>query len=274
MLNPPNIRKILQNLTCVTTNEECRLALWAPCKSSDLDPISTRLVKDCLDILITPITSIITLSFTEDSFPLYFKSAHISPPPPLWRNPPSIRIAWTITGNSKVLGEVFVNQVTQNTSNHCQSAYRKFHSTETALLKIHDNIPASMDAGKVTALTLLDLSATFDTIDHTVLLRRIVDWFGVTGKAFDWFKSYLSSRWQIRLDDCLSTKADLKFGVPRGSVLGLLLFTLYTTPLSSMIYEHALLHNLYADNNQLYVLLCIRVLCCGTEWFTVMFGLE
>ena len=80
-----------------------------------------------------------------------------------------------------------------NTSNQYKSAYRKFHSIETALLKIH-NILTSMDAGKVTALTLLDLSAAFDTIDHTILLRRVDDWFGVTGKALVWFKSYLTGR--------------------------------------------------------------------------------
>ena len=75
-----------------------------------------------------------------------------------------------------------------NTSNQYQSAYRKFHSTETALLKLHNDILAAMDAGKVTALTLLDLSDAFDTIDHTILLSRLDDWFGVTGMAVNWFK--------------------------------------------------------------------------------------
>ena len=160
---------------------------------------------------------------------------------------------------SKVLEKVVVNQLnshitSSNTSNQYQSACRKFHSTETALLKIHNNILASMDAGKVTALTLLDLSAAFDTIDHTILLRRLDNWFGVTGKALDWFKSYLTGRCQrIRLGDCLSSKADLKFGVPQGSVLCPLIFTLHTTSLRIMICEHAIPHHLYADDSQLYV---------------------
>ena len=160
---------------------------------------------------------------------------------------------------SKILEKVVVNQPnthinSSNTSNQYQSAYRKFHSTETALLKIHSDILASMDDGRVTALTLLDLSAAFDTIDHNILLSRLDDWFGVTGKALNWFKSYLTGRYQmIKIGDCLSSKADLKFGVPQGSVLGPLLFTLYTTLLSSMIFEHAIPHYLYADDSQLHV---------------------
>ena len=139
-------------------------------------------------------------------------------------------------------------------SNDYQSAYRKFHSTKTALLKIHNDILSSMDDGRVTALTLLDLSAAFDTIDHTILRRRLGNWFGVSGKAMDWFKSYLTGRSQrIKLGNCLSSRSDLSFGVPQGSVLGPLLFTLYTTPLGSLVSGHAIPHDLYADDSQLYV---------------------
>ena len=92
-----------------------------------------------------------------------------------------------------------------------------------------------MDDGRVTALTLLDLSAALDTIDHTILLRRLGNWFAVSGKALDWFKSYLTGRSKrIKLGNCLSSRSDLSFGVPQGSALGLLLLTIYTT-ISSLI---------------------------------------
>ena len=91
-------------------------------------------------------------------------------------------------------------------------------------------------------------------MDHTILLSRLNEWFRVTGKALDWFKSYLTGRCQrIKLGDCLSSKSDLTFGVPQGSVLGPLLFTLHTTPLSSLISGHSIPHHLYADDSQLYV---------------------
>ena len=102
-------------------------------------------------------------------------------------------------------------------------AYKKFHSAETALHKIPMDILSSVVDGTVTASTLLDFSAAFDTIDHTILVRRLDDWFGVTGKALALFK-YLTGRCRrVKLGDCLSSKADLTCGVPQRSVLGPLL---------------------------------------------------
>ena len=111
-----------------------------------------------------------------------------------------------------------------------------------------------MDGGRGTALTLFNLSDAFHTIDHTILLRRLSDGFGLTGKALDWFKSHLTEKSQrIKLGNCLSSRSDLSFAVPQGSVLGPLLFTLYTTPLSSLISGHAIPHHLYADDSQMYI---------------------
>ena len=81
-----------------------------------------------------------------------------------------------------------------------QSAYRKFHSTETALLGVHNDISVSLDKGHVTALTLPDLSAAFDTIDHNTLTNRLAEWYGVSGMALVWLNpTFVAGIKQLKL---------------------------------------------------------------------------
>ena len=109
--------------------------------------------------------------------------------------------------------------------------------------------------GVATALVLLDLSAAFDTIDHDTLLKCLKSWFGVCSTALKWFSSYLSHQFQaIKIGSSLSELHELLFGVPQGSVLGPLLFSLYTTPLSKVIRRHSdIKFHFYADDTQLFV---------------------
>ena len=109
-----------------------------------------------------------------------------------------------------------------------QSAYKSRHSTETALLKVVNDILCAIDDGNVTLLTLLDLSAAFDTIDHTILLERLKISFGIDGVVLDWIRSYLSDRKQkVKVNNDISSEIPVKYGVPQGSVLGPLHFSMY-----------------------------------------------
>ena len=100
-----------------------------------------------------------------------------------------------------------------------QSAYRKYHSTETALLRMRNDILVSMNKQQVTLLVFLDLSAAFDTVDHDILLGRLEYKFGIKDQAVTWFKSYLSNRSQrIVIGSAKSYSFDPKFGVPQGPV--------------------------------------------------------
>ena len=153
---------------------------------------------------------------------------------------------------SKLIEKVVAKQLNEFIShegllNVNQSAYKSSHSTETALLKIQNDIAFSVDSGKAVALTLLDLSAAFDTIDHSLLYDCLHDWFGLDGTVLLWIKSYLSNQ-KIKIESVF-----LPLGVPQGSVLGPLLFTLYISPLSQVISKFKVTHHLYAEDTQIYL---------------------
>ena len=97
-------------------------------------------------------------------------------------------------------------------------------------------------------------SAAFDTIDHSILLQRLSSWFGISSTALSWIKSYLLNRsFYVNIENSKSSVFQLLYGVPQGSVLGPLLFILYTTPLSTLISNSSVDHHLYADDTQLFL---------------------
>ena len=137
-----------------------------------------------------------------------------------------------------------------------QSAYRKYHSTETALIRAVNDIQRAIDDQCESVLVLLDLSAAFDTIDHEILLERLRFRYGFFNLVLQWFTSYLIDRPQrIVLDKFSSQPRRLSCGVPQGSVLGPVLFSLYIAPLEDVIMAHGLNAMMYADDSQLYIIM-------------------
>ena len=120
------------------------------------------------------------------------------------------------------------------------------------MLHVVNDLLQALDSGCVSILSLLDLSAAFDTVDHNILITRLRSTFGCSGTALDWFISYLSCRTQSVSVSHESNSAVLKCGVPQGSVLGPLLFTLYTHPLSTIICPSGLSYHFFADDSQLH----------------------
>ena len=225
--------------------------------SCDLDPIPTPLLFEHLDSLLPIITKILNESLSSGTVPTEFKTAIVKPLLKKNNLDPNVLGNYRPISNlpflSKILEKVIFHQLSDHlASNNLltphQSAYRSGHSTETAILRILTDILNSLDENKISVLLLLDLSAAFDTVDHQILLSRLNHTFGIRETALNWFRSYLSGRKQF---DHRSSESPLKYGVPQGSVLGPVLFILYTTPLSDVIRGHSVSHEMFADDTQL-----------------------
>jgi Reverse transcriptase (RNA-dependent DNA polymerase) len=134
-----------------------------------------------------------------------------------------------------------------------QSAYCKGHSTETALLKIVNDLLVAADHGEVSARCRLDLSAAFDTVDHELLLSRQQSRFGVVGTALNWFRSYLNRSYTVMRGSNLSAVVQLVCSVAKGSILGPLLFLLYSAELEDVVASKVVSIHIYDNDTQLYV---------------------
>ena len=134
-----------------------------------------------------------------------------------------------------------------------QLAHREGHSTETAPVRVHNDIVSAVDQGHGVCLILLDLSTAFDTVDHTILCTFLDDFIGLEGPALGFFKSYLTGRTQcVSVKRVTSELSELMFGVPQGSVLGPLIFCIYTLPLSANLKHYKIGYHIYVDDTQLY----------------------
>jgi hypothetical protein len=232
-------------------------------KSCSQDPIPTSLLKECTATLLPAITKIVNLSLSQGVMPVDLKKALILPL--LKKSGLDIEVlkhfrpVSNLTYISKLIERLVASRfvsyiVNNNLQEVLQSAYTKFHSTETALIKVQNDILEAIDGKKCILLVLLDLSAAFDTIDHKILLSRLSSRYGVKGTALKWFESYLSDRVQaVIIDGVESDLHQLLFGVPQGSVLGPILFILYTSPLGDMLRECGITYHFYADDTQLYM---------------------
>ena len=134
-----------------------------------------------------------------------------------------------------------------------QSAYKKNFSCETALIKVYNDVLCCLDSSTGIIMVFLDLSAAFDTVDHDLMLTKLRNTYLIDGNTLNWFKSYLENRQSyVKIDDQLSRGKRSRSGLPQGTILGPVLFSMYIQDVHKIISSHGLQYHIYADDIQIY----------------------
>lgn len=251
------------DFTSVSESDIRKAVYHSKSKSCELDPLPTYILKQSIDTLLPIITSIINSSLTSGVFPDSFKMGIVRPVIKKKSLDSEVLSNYRPITNIGFLSKVLERIVAAQTLNHLhrhdllskfQSAYRQFYSTETALLRVLNDILVAIDAHQEVVLVLLDLSSAFDTIDHSALIKRLSSRYGLNGRVLDWYTSYLNARsYQVHVKGSQSSPKQLFYGVPQGSVLGPMLFSLFFAPLEDVILKHGFDVMIYADDTQLYI---------------------
>ena len=231
---------------------------FSPAKSCALDPLPHILFAESLEHLLPMIHLICNSSMLSETLPDTEKLAIVTPKLKKSDLDPDSAKSYRPISNrtfiSKLIERLVSHLLTPYLSLHnllptVQSAYRQIHSTETASLKIVSDVLDAADTGHVTLLALLDLSAAYDAVDHDILLSRLEYSCGFSGTVLKWIASFFINRTEtIVFADVKSAPISLLYGVPQGSVLGPLLFNLYTADVIKIAESFGIPIHCYADD--------------------------
>ena len=241
----------------VSSQEVIKIVKSIKTNACGVDDISAFFIKISIQYTADILAEIINSSFHFKTFPKRWKQAIIKPVPKV-ANPTKasdFRPISLLPAFSKICEKIAAKQMSHflkehRLLDHLQSAYKKSHSTTTALLNVTDDIYEALDDSEITLLILLDYSKAFDTANHRLILAKLRA-AGFHDDALSWINSYLSNRQQKVKTDSDSDWQSLKNGVPQGSILGPLLFTVLVSDISSTVTSGK--YHTYADDQQWYL---------------------
>ena len=247
-VNEEEVKKVIENLK--------------PKSSSGVDGISNKLLKLSKDIIAAPYALIINQSFTTGIYPDKLKIGKVLP---IYKKEENYlfdnyRPVSLLPSLSKIIEKVIYKQLynyfnSNNLFYQSQYGFRSNHSTELAALELLDRIVTKLDNNEIPINIYLDLSKAFDTLDHNILIQKL-QYYGITRIPLLLLQNYLKNRKQyVQFGEITSDYQTIQTGVPQGSILGPLLFTIYLNDISAA--SQLFIPIIYADDTALSATLSI-----------------
>ena len=242
--------KEVNHLICLSKNN----------KPSGVHNLRTDVVNDALKILLIEFTSLINECLDRPYVPKSWKHGIITPIPKIsnCQTPIDYRPISVLPTASKVLERVVHNQLvyfldSNGILDHCQHGFRKDHSTLSAIYDVTQHLYHNMDPCNITYCVFINYAKSFDTLDHTILLRKLTE-IGLSAQVVEWCSCYLIGRKQsVKNGENISEELGVSYGVPQGSILGPLFFIIYVNDLLHLFNENDPKITMYADDTVVYI---------------------